>query len=349
MQPSLILTIAVICKNEEKNIAKCLDSIFAGSGGMAGVEVLLADSFSTDRTIEIASRYPVKIIRLKENWRHSPAAGRYTAFRHARGRYTMSIDADMELAAGFPEKAMAFLDERPQAAGVTGMIRHTVLDCMNCERGELTALDRRPFDPQKPALLKSLPGAAVFRTAAVLRAGNFHPFLRAEEEYELCQRLRRDGGELWYLPYRIADHHGYSGDGWEEIKRRWRRGFMKGIGEMFRVSATSGFLVENALRFRLFLVLGAYALVAPSWLILGFFTPYAVWMWPAGCVLIILGLSAKKKSIRLGMLATVNNTLIGIQIVGMLFRRIPSANKYPDDPVIIDLSTNQSYLINLPP
>lgn len=337
------LSIAVICKNEGKNIDRCLNSIFNSISTLNHTEVLLVDSFSTDNTIAIVSKYPVRVIRLREDWPHSPAAGRYTAFLQSRGEYTMCIDADMEMIGGFLERALEFMDTHPQAAGLTGIIKHTTLstadyECLNCERGELLPLENRQLNPKAPALLKSIPGAGVFRSSAVVAAGNFHPFLKAEEEYELCQRIRRKGYELWYLPYRITDHHGYADNGWAEIKRRLRRGFMAGMGEMFKVSAISGFLIENFMRFRLYLAVGAYVMLAPWCLLLGVFNPGFPLFWLLGFMLMVLVYSTKKRSVQLGLLSIINNALIGIHIYIKLPFRIPAAAAYPQDPIIIDLS-----------
>jgi cellulose synthase/poly-beta-1,6-N-acetylglucosamine synthase-like glycosyltransferase len=51
------LSVIIITKNEEKNIERCLKSVqFAD-------EIILVDSGSTDKTLEMASRFPkVKII-----------------------------------------------------------------------------------------------------------------------------------------------------------------------------------------------------------------------------------------------------------------------------------------------
>ncbi len=336
------LTVAVICKNEEKNIGRCLTSIFHALRQIGASEVLVVDSFSTDNTIGIASRYPVKIVRLGEDWPHSPAAGRYTAFVHARGEYTLSIDADMTLAEGFLEKALPFMDECPRAAGTTGIIKHTVLstadrECLNVDGGLLPLKGRR-FEPLAPGLIRSLPGAGLFRTKDVLEAGNFHPFLRSEEEYELCQRLRKAGNELWYLPCRIADHYGYSGDGTDEIKRRWKRGFMKGIGEMFRLSMSYGFLTENLERFRQHLIIGGYIILAPLFLSLGFLHTALPVLWGGGLLLVAAAFSLRKGSLTGGLNALVYKALIGLCIYGKMFSRIPSAAAYPAHPVIMDFT-----------
>lgn len=255
----------------------------------------------------------------------------------------MCIDADMELVEGFLEKALAFMDTHPHTAAVTGIIKHIVLsspdfECLNINGGELFPLDISGLDASTPALLKSIPGAGLFRSKAVLQAGNFHPFLRAEEEYELCQRLRQKGNELWYLPYRIALHHGYSGKGLDEIKRRWQRGFMKGIGEMFRLSASTGFFIENIRRFQQHLIVGSYILMAPLFLILGLVDALFPIVWLIGFILMVVVFCSRKNDVRDGIYAMINKAIIGICIYAMFFSKIKAATTYPVDPIIVDLS-----------
>lgn len=57
MKPS---SVAIITLNEEKNISRCLDSIKDVAD-----EIVILDSFSTDRTENIAARYGVKFIQQK--------------------------------------------------------------------------------------------------------------------------------------------------------------------------------------------------------------------------------------------------------------------------------------------
>lgn len=49
------ISVIVICYNEERNIRRCLD----GLGGFG--EIVVVDSFSTDRTIQIAAEFPAVI------------------------------------------------------------------------------------------------------------------------------------------------------------------------------------------------------------------------------------------------------------------------------------------------
>src|ERR1700675_1360019 len=55
-------------------------------------EILIIDDGSSDNSVEVASRFPVKVIRHEKN--KGLAAARNTAFRAARNELVASLDAD---------------------------------------------------------------------------------------------------------------------------------------------------------------------------------------------------------------------------------------------------------------
>ena len=55
-----MLSVIVPIYNEEKYIAKCIDSILEQDYPKDDLEVILADGMSTDRTREIVARYTTK-------------------------------------------------------------------------------------------------------------------------------------------------------------------------------------------------------------------------------------------------------------------------------------------------
>lgn len=80
------LSVVVITLNEELNIGKCLDSVIEIAD-----EIIIVDSFSTDKTKEICERYPVKFIQ--KNWQGYSGTKNF-ANALASHDYIFSIDAD---------------------------------------------------------------------------------------------------------------------------------------------------------------------------------------------------------------------------------------------------------------
>lgn len=89
------ISIVVPTYNEEKNIQDCLESIFRQKYPKDKLEVLVIDDNSTDRTLEIAKKFPVKI--LISGKKHGEIS-KMTGFKAAKGEYCMYLDADNELA-----------------------------------------------------------------------------------------------------------------------------------------------------------------------------------------------------------------------------------------------------------
>ena len=89
------LTIGIKTLNEERRIAAALASAVEAARPWQG-EIILADSGSTDRTIEIARNFPVKIVQLADEADKSCGAGAQLAFQYARGEYFYLLDGDMD-------------------------------------------------------------------------------------------------------------------------------------------------------------------------------------------------------------------------------------------------------------
>jgi len=86
---SIRLSVVILTYNEERNIARCLDSI-----SPIADEIVVIDSFSTDRTAEICRRYPLKFIT-------HPFAGHIEqknwGLTQTENPYILSLDADESL------------------------------------------------------------------------------------------------------------------------------------------------------------------------------------------------------------------------------------------------------------
>jgi glycosyltransferase involved in cell wall biosynthesis len=83
--PTLELSAIVPTFNEERRIAACLESLSFCD------EIVLVDSFSTDRTLEVARRYTERVYQ--RAWSGSNDQKDF-ARRQARGEWVLSIDAD---------------------------------------------------------------------------------------------------------------------------------------------------------------------------------------------------------------------------------------------------------------
>lgn len=82
-----LLSVAVITYNEEKNIKDCIESFHDFAD-----EVVILDSFSTDRTIELAKEYPKVVVYQHPFSGHIEQKNR--AIELCKGDWVLSLDAD---------------------------------------------------------------------------------------------------------------------------------------------------------------------------------------------------------------------------------------------------------------
>jgi len=102
------LSVVVITFNEEANIGRTLESVQSLVSGGKG-EIIVVDSGSTDRTVEIAKSFGAQVFI--EEWK-GYAAQKNSAIDKASGEWILSLDADESLESGLAD-AIRPLTSRP--------------------------------------------------------------------------------------------------------------------------------------------------------------------------------------------------------------------------------------------
>lgn len=87
----IILSIGMIVKNEEKVLKRCLESMQPLMKAIP-CELIIADTGSTDSTVEIAKKYTDNVFHFE--WINDFAAARNSTLEKAKGQWYMFIDAD---------------------------------------------------------------------------------------------------------------------------------------------------------------------------------------------------------------------------------------------------------------
>lgn len=322
------LTVSVVIKalNEEQHIAAAIESALAAIDGMDG-EVILADSASTDRTVEIARRYPVKIVRMTRVEDRSCGAGAQLGFQYSRGRYVWLVDGDMRLKPDFLPAAIQFLEEHPAIAGVGGMLSEH--ETSNLEYVKRNA---REYSQRRPGLVTRLDGGGVFRRAAIETVGYLTDRnLHGAEEFELGARLVARGWKLVRLPLPDVDHYGHSGSAYWLLLRRLMSGVCSANGEVLRAAiGAHHFPVIIQKQKRMLILL---ALIHAWWACLVAVPFLASDWWKAAFVMVALALfpiaamSLRSRSVSLGLYSVVawQTHAIGFW-PGFLRRRAPPAD-----------------------
>jgi len=104
------ITFGMIVKNEEKFLHACLESIKELAD-----EIIVVDTGSTDKSIEIAKSFGAKIIHHK--WQLNMAKARDEYIKAATKDYILSLDADERIAKQDISKIKPILEQYPHVMG----------------------------------------------------------------------------------------------------------------------------------------------------------------------------------------------------------------------------------------
>lgn len=210
------LSVVVITRNEEENIQDCLKSILqalrkaAESDLISSWEIIVSDSASKDSTIEVASRFPVGIVRLSDDWPLSAGAGRAAGYSVSSGESILFLDGDCIIHEDWLLASLRALSP-DDVAGVDGNLAHIVSDS-NFFFPILKEIRKSQFVSSLTEV-ETL-GQAVFKRGALEKVGGYNPFLKGGEDRDLAYRLRREGYRLLRVPKVNVDHYwaGKKGD-----------------------------------------------------------------------------------------------------------------------------------------
>jgi glycosyltransferase involved in cell wall biosynthesis len=227
------LTVSIIIKalNEERRIADAIESALAALQGLDG-EVILADGGSRDRTIELARRYPIKIVQLNNIEDRTCGAGAQLGYQYSSGRYLCLMDGDMELHGGFLQPALRLLEENPALAGVGGLVIDRVVSNLEFEQRT------KRYDPDtRLGPVTRLNSSGLYRRSAIESIGyvtdrNLH----GGEELDLAARLHAKGWTLARTGVPMVDHYGHTGNAYRLLLRRVAAGNASTTGELFRAA-----------------------------------------------------------------------------------------------------------------
>ena len=228
---SRVATVSVIvpCRNEERYIARCLDSIVATDYPRDRLEVLVVDGSSEDRTRSIVADYGARypFIRLLDNPGRIPPIAVNAGIRAARGEILVRMDAHGVYPANYiPELAAALQQSGADSVGgvlVTLPANHTAIAqaiaiAMSHPFGVGNSYFR--VGVREPRWVDTI---AFFccRRETFDRVGLFDETLARDEDSEFNGRLIQAGGRILLVPHVTA--HYYARDSLWQLARMYHQ------------------------------------------------------------------------------------------------------------------------------
>ena len=197
-------TVSVIIPayNEEKNIAKAIESVLNSNYPKEKLEIIVVDDKSRDRTVEVAKRYEkygVKVIRRKR--RGNAALAKNDGIKKAKGEVIITMDADSVMRKDAILRFMEAFDEG--CVGISGAVR--VKNKRNIiEKLQWLEYDMILFFRKATELIHSVyvtpGGMSAFLKEKIIEVGLFNPksitedqeiaFKLQKKNYKVCSCLK---------------------------------------------------------------------------------------------------------------------------------------------------------------
>jgi len=317
------LGVVVPCYRQERFLPRTVAAIERGLEGRDWQGALVLASPTAEPLPALSSHWSV--ISPPVTRPLTPGAARMLGFAACGGDWVLFPDADVEVDPVWVDAAMAEAGRAPSLAGLGGRLEEWFVEDGR-EWPGARDMYRVGEGERAVAYLATL---AFYRRDALIAAGGYEARLNSEEDFELGMRLTRLGLELRSLGRLAARHWSAPRPSFSELGRRWSAGLCFGQGQVLRLYiGRPGF---GTLLRRQGLYLAALAMWLPA--VAGLAAiPAGGDVRPLSAALAIplavaAGMSVRKRSLRLGSLAVLTWTQLGVGLLVGLFH-VPQAPRH---------------------
>jgi glycosyltransferase involved in cell wall biosynthesis len=220
------VTFVILSYNEVSNIEKCLKSVIAAGKKLLAEEIdseiILVDDDSSDNTVEIAKKFPIKIVKHKKNL--GTGAVCYTGSRvmSKESDYLITVGGDMVIHPDAIIKGLGVLKKNPNIGVISGVHKHIGLKM----KPELQYPKKE--NNEDYYFIETFAGSGIYRVVALKKAGTFNPNLRLREESDVCLRFIEHGYKIAMLNNKISTHYGYRHNTfWTVRRKKFKRSFLE--------------------------------------------------------------------------------------------------------------------------
>ena len=225
------VSIIIPCRNEEKYIGKCLDSIIAQNYPKDRLEVLVVDGRSTDGTKEIVKGYIQKYVFIKvlDNPRKIAPTALNIGIKEAKNEIIIRMDAHNVYEKSYVSKCIKYL--REYSVDNVGGIGVTLPGANTIIAKSIALALSHPFGvgnsyfrigSKKPRLVDTIPFGC-YRKEVFEKIGLFDEDLLRGQDAEFNARLRKNGGRILLVPEIVSYYYAR-----DSLSKLWRMYFQYG-------------------------------------------------------------------------------------------------------------------------
>jgi len=212
------VSVLIRTKNEERFIGETLDVLYSQTH--RNLEVIIVDSGSTDRTLEIARKYPVRIYEIKPEdftWGYSLNYG----FKRANGKYVINLSAHaLPLSNDWVETLIANFSAEDVAA-----VMSRNLPCPDCNPFDRRGLLKK-YNIPKQEIKGGAPYIFANYSSAIRKSAwekvHYDEALTYAEDHDWAIKVGGLGYKIIYEPA-AETYHSHN----ETLKQIYRRSYVE--------------------------------------------------------------------------------------------------------------------------
>ena len=238
---NLKVSIIIPCRNEEKYISKCLDSLLDNNYPKNLIEIIIIDGMSEDNTKEIIKKYIKKypFIKLLNNSKKIVSTALNIGIKKAIGDIIIRIDVHSTYTPNYI-KRLVLWSKKSKADNVGGT-------CITMPGAE-TAIARaiavilsHPFGVgnglfrigiKEPKYVDTVPFGA-YRREVFNKIGLFNERLIRNQDLEFNLRLKKAGGKILLVPEIVSYYYARA-----DLKGLFKQNFWNGFWVIYSIKFT---------------------------------------------------------------------------------------------------------------
>jgi len=236
------VTVIIPCRDEEKFINKCLDSIIANDYPKNRLEVLVVDGMSDDRTQGIVKEYVqnYSYIRLLNNPKKITPCGLNIGIKNSKGELVLWMSAHNEYEKEYISKCVKYL-KKFNADAVGGIIKTRPRKNNLTEKSICTAMSH-PFGVgksihkigSKNQQWADTAFSVCYKKEIFEKVGTFNENLVRGQDMEFSLRLKKAGLRTLLVPEIVSHYYPRS-----DFRSFWRHNFKNGVWAILPFKYTS--------------------------------------------------------------------------------------------------------------
>jgi cellulose synthase/poly-beta-1,6-N-acetylglucosamine synthase-like glycosyltransferase len=202
------ISIIITCRNEEKFIGSCLDSLVSQEAYKENLEILVVDGKSEDKTTDIVKKYQEKYpVKLIDNPYKVTPKGMNIGIKKSSGDIVILINSHSVLDKVFLKNIVYSLEKHPEADAIGGrleaitegnsLLSKTISCCVDSVFGSGGVRYRQR---KKEGFVKDTLPYCAYRRNVFEKIGYMDENLLRGQDAELNLRLIKRGGKIYFNP-----------------------------------------------------------------------------------------------------------------------------------------------------